>query len=75
MRFGLEKVEAALSARGRTPTMSEPDERKDAIVRDIVEAMISLQGFGEKQGEACDSGSNREITPTFNPCQPPFGKI
>ena len=59
MRFGLEKVEAALSARGRTPTMSEPDEREDAIVRDLREARVSLQGLGEKQGEACDLGSNR----------------
>jgi hypothetical protein len=34
MRFDFEKVEAALSAQGRTPTMSEPDERKDVIVRE-----------------------------------------
>ena len=35
-------MEAALSAQGKTLTVSEHDERKDAIVRDRHEVRISL---------------------------------
>ena len=42
MRFGLEYVEAALLAQGRTLTVIERDEMKDDIVRDLHEVIISL---------------------------------
>jgi predicted site-specific integrase-resolvase len=42
MRFGIEYVEAALAAQGRTLMVIEPDEMKDDIVRDLHEVIVSL---------------------------------
>jgi len=41
MRFGFEYVEAALAAQGRDMIVVDPDERKDAIVRDLHEVIVS----------------------------------
>ena len=42
MRFGIEYVEAALTAQGRKLLVIEPDDRKDDIVRDLHEVIVSL---------------------------------
>lgn len=42
MRFGIEYVEAALSAQGRMLVVVDPDEMKDDIVRDLHEVIVSL---------------------------------
>jgi len=42
MRFGIEYVEAALTAQGRKLLVIEPDEMKDDIVRDLHEVIVSL---------------------------------
>jgi len=42
MRFGIEYIEAALTAQGRKLMVIEPDEMKDDIVRDLHEVIVSL---------------------------------
>jgi len=42
MRFGIEYVDAALSAQGRKLLVIDPEERKDDIVRDLHEVIVSL---------------------------------
>ena len=42
MRFGIEYVEAALAAQGRTLMVIEPEEMTDDIVRDLHEVIVSL---------------------------------
>jgi putative resolvase len=42
MRFGMEYVDAALSAQGRKLLVIDPGERKDDIVRDLHEVIVSL---------------------------------
>jgi predicted site-specific integrase-resolvase len=42
MRVGFEEVEAALWAQGRALTVSEPEGKTDAIVRDLRHVLVSL---------------------------------
>jgi predicted site-specific integrase-resolvase len=42
MRFGIEYLEASLSAQGRNLLVVDPDEMKDDIVRDLHEVIVSL---------------------------------
>jgi len=42
MRFGIEYVEAALAASGRSLVVIDPEELKDDIVRDLHEVIVSL---------------------------------
>ena len=42
MRFGIEYVEAALTAQGRKLMVIDPEEMKDDIVRDLHEVIVSL---------------------------------
>lgn len=42
MRFGIEYIEAALSAQGRKLMVVDPEEMKDDIVRDLHEVIVSL---------------------------------
>ena len=42
MRFGFEYVEAALASHGRTLLVIDQEERKDDIVRDLHEVVVSL---------------------------------
>jgi putative resolvase len=42
MRFGIEYVEATLAAQGRKLLVVNPNERKDDIVRDLHEVIVSL---------------------------------
>lgn len=42
MRFGIEYVDAALSAQGRKLLVIDPEEMKDDIVRDLHEVIVSL---------------------------------
>ena len=42
MRFGIEYVEAALGASGRSLVVIDPEELKDDIVRDLHEVIVSL---------------------------------
>jgi predicted site-specific integrase-resolvase len=42
VRFGIEYLEAALAAQGRKLMVMEPDERKDAMVGDLQEVIVSL---------------------------------
>src|SRR5258708_17615540 len=41
-RFGVEYIEAALSAQGRTVRVVDPGEVEDDLVRDMTEALTSL---------------------------------
>ena len=42
MRFGIEYVEAAMAAQGRTLLVIDPDEINDDIAGDLHEAIVSL---------------------------------
>ena len=42
LRFGTEQVEAALSAQGRKLMVVESSERKDDLVRDMIEVLTSF---------------------------------
>ncbi len=42
MRLGLEQVEAALAAHGRSVLVVDPEERTDDMVRDLEEVILSL---------------------------------
>ena len=42
LRFGTEYVEAALSAQGRKLMVVESSERKDDLVRDMIEVLTSF---------------------------------
>jgi predicted site-specific integrase-resolvase len=54
MRFGIEYVEAALAAQGRTLLAIESDERKDDMVRDLHEVIVSLCGrlYGRRSAKS-----------------------
>jgi putative resolvase len=41
-RFGVEHLEAALSAQGRRIVVADPGERTDDLVRDMIEVLTSM---------------------------------